>query len=189
MSHSENKPKSTQTSSTSVTNFNLQDTEGVAVAGTGNSVRVTQTDYGALSAAGDFANAALDVGVEALRLGNDNLGTASQLAGRGLDTALDATRGALSFGEHVVDSNETIARDAMQGVSDVGGAALDFAGNIFDRALSAQSGLASANIGGLTQLAKQTSSSADDRVTRTAMYALMAMAAVFVLPKLVEKMK
>lgn len=216
MSHNENRSRQTQSTTNNVTNLNVQDTDGVTIAGSDN-VTVTTTDHGALDAARDFANSALDVGVEALRMGQTNLDTAAGLAGRGLDTALDATRGALDFSDSVVRSNERVASDAISRIADFGGVAigevrgfgdsalgevsgisreainsvldagagvLDFASGIFDRAIDAQANLAGQNLNGLTQLARQTSESADDRVSRTAMYAFVAIAAVFVLPAL-----
>lgn len=182
MSHSENKPKTTQTSSTQVTNINLQDTEGVTIVGDGN--QVTSTDYGAI-------NSAIDIGLEALQMGQTNLDTAASLAGRGLDTALDATRSALDFSDSVVRSNERVASDSIQRIADFGGVALgeslDFARDVFEGAGSALRNVTESNIAGLTSLAKQTSESADDRVSRTAMYAFAAIAAVFVLPALFGK--
>lgn len=204
MSGSSSRTQNTQQSSTQVTNINLQDTDGVAIAGSGNTV--TTTDHGALDLAGRFVNSALDVGIEALRMGQTNLDTAASLAGRGLDTALDATRSALDFGESTVRSNEALATEAMRNIVDFGGVALgevsgisreaissvldagqgvlDFATGIFDSALRSQQDLTAQNLSGLTALARQTSESADDRVSRTAMYAFAAIAAVFVLPAL-----
>ena len=182
MSHSENKPKSTQTTSNVVTNLNIQDTDGVTVVGDGNTV----TDFGAI-------NAALDIGIEALRMGDANLRTASDLAGRGLDTALDATRSALDFSDSVVSSNESIARDSIQHIADFGGVALgeslDFARDVFEGAGNALKDVTQTNLEGLTSLARQTSESADDRVSRVAMYAFAAIAAVFVLPAIFKGAK
>jgi hypothetical protein len=188
--HNENRSRQTQSTTNDVTNLNVQDTEGVTIAGSDN-VSVTTTDFGAI-------DAALDIGLEALRMGQTNLDTAASLAGRGLDTALDATRGALDFSDSVVRTNERVASDAIERIADFGGvalgevrgfgdSALDFASGVFDRALNAQADLAGANLQGLTQLARQTSESADDRVSRTAMYAFAALAAVFVLPPLLQR--
>lgn len=131
---------------------------------------VHTSDFGAVQAA-------LDIGLEALRMGGENLTTSADLAGRGLDTALDATRSALDFSESVVGSNERLARDSILAISDFGGVALGEVTN-FARDLT------EANLSGLTSLARQTSESADDRVSRVAMYAFAAIAAVFVLPAL-----
>lgn len=193
MSHSENKPKTSQTSSTTVTNLNVQDTEGVTVVGDGNSV--TTTDYGAIGAA-------LDVGLEALRLGGDNLDRSLSFAGRSVDAIVDVNRGAFDFGRDALGANVDVSRNAIAEISDFGGLAigevssanrvavdavldagagvLDFARDIFSDSIRAQSDLTDANLTGLTSLARQTSESADDRVTRTAGYAFAAVAVVVI---------
>lgn len=187
MSTSRSRTQSEQHSTTNVQNLNLQDTQGVTLANSSHNT-INVTDQGAVDAARDFANSALDVGVEALRMGQTNLDTAARFAGRGLDTALDATRGALDFSESAVRSNESIARDSIKRISDFGGVALgeslDFARDIFEGAGNALKNVTEQNLTGLTGLAKQTSESSDDKVTRTAMYAFAAIAAVFVLPAL-----
>lgn len=202
MSHSENKPKTSQTSSTVVTNLNVQDTEGVTVVGDGNTV----TDHGAVAAA-------LDVGIEALRLGGDGLDSSLSFAGRSVDAIVDVNRGAFDFGRDALDANSDISRTAIAEIADFGGRALgevstfgrdalgevsdfgrdsmesvlragegvlDFARDIFADSLDAQKGLTESNLTGLTTLAKQTSESADDRVTRTAGYAFAAIAVVMI---------
>lgn len=146
-----------------------------------NSVRTS--DFGAIQAA-------LDIGIEALRMGESNVATAADLAGRGLDTALDATRGALDFSESVVNSNESVARESIQRISDFGGVALgeslDFARDVFEGAGSALREVTQSNLEGLGQLAQQTTASSDDRVAKIAGYALLAVAAAFVLPALMK---
>lgn len=168
-----------QTSTTQVTNLNVQDTEGVTIANS-SGVTITQTDFGALAAA-------QDIGTEALRLGADNLETAANLAGRSLDTAEFAVRGAFDFGETAIGSQETIARDAISEIAEFGERALEMITGGFGDALGAQSRLTEQNLGGLTALARETSESADDRVSRTALFAFAAIAAIFVLPALFGK--
>jgi hypothetical protein len=201
--------------SSSVTNLtdqtNLQQsfegTDGVAIGGDGNTVQVVD---------GGLVNAAADIGLEALELGRDSVEAAIDFAGRGQDNALAASRGALAFGETAISANERVVRggfdfagDALSEVATFGGRAIgevadfgglainqlrdaqiagfDFASDLFDSALSAQANLTESNLDGLGQLAQQTSASADDRVTKVALYAFLAIAAVFVLPKLFER--
>ncbi len=183
--------------------------------------RIYQSDFGAIQAA-------TDIGLEALRMGEANLRTAGDLAGRGLDNALEAQRGAYSFGERALAANERVSSDAFGAFADIAGDALhqvgqfgataigevsgtgraalqevtdfgrssidavtgaqkgvlDFAFDVFDQAVGAQATLTQQNIGGLTGLARQTSESADDRVSRVALYAFAALAVIFVVPKL-----
>lgn len=199
MSHSENKPKTSQSSVVNTTNLNVQDTEGVTLIGDGN--QVTTTDYGALQAAGEL-------GYEALRMGADSLRTGADLAGRGLDNAFDfgrstvtdafafggdalnygrdVTTDAFAFGTRSLDSvtafadealqtNAGVSRDALDFASEVGGGVLDFARNLVGDTVS-----------GLQSLSMQTSQSSDDRVAKIALYAFVAVAAVLVLPKMFD---
>jgi hypothetical protein len=181
MSHSENKPKTSQSSVVNTTNLNVQDTEGVTLIGDSN--QVTTTDFGAIQAAGEL-------GYEALRMGNDALRTGADLAGRGLDNAFDFGRSTVSdaftFGTRSLDSvtafadealatNAGVSRDALDFASEVGGGVLDFARNLVGDTVS-----------GLQSLSMQTSQSSDDRVAKIALYAFVAVAAVLVLPKMFD---
>ena len=142
---------------------------------------VHTSDFGAIQAA-------LDIGIEALRMGESNFDSAANLAGRGLDTVLDVTSRALDTTDSAVRSNEAIASESMQRIAEFGGVALgesfDFARDVVSGAGSAVADAVRTNIEGLQSLAHQTSESSDDRVTRVAMYAFAAIAAVFILPKL-----
>ncbi|MBM0105604.1 hypothetical protein JM946_12630 [Steroidobacter sp. S1-65] len=95
MSHSENKPKTTQTSSTVVTNLNLQDTEGVTLAQSdGNTITVT--DHGALATAADIA-------VEALQTNEDSQRGARELISQAVDDAFSFGSEAFHYGAEIVD--------------------------------------------------------------------------------------
>lgn len=178
ISRSSAKTDSSQTSSTSVQNLNLQDTAGVTLANSNNN-HITLTDDGAVSAAHD-------IGVEALRMGSDTVDASLDFAGRATETVARSNENALSFG-----------RDAIAEIADFGGAAigevsranksvLDFASDLYHESVVAQENLTQNNLSGLTALAQQTSSSADDRVGKVAGYAFLAIAAVFVLPALLK---
>jgi len=195
--HNENRSRQTQSTTNDVTNLNVQDTEGVTVVGSSNTI--TTTDFGAIDAARDFANSALDVGVEALRLGSDTADRTIDFAGRSIADAY-------SYGRDAIDSNVDVSRNAIAEISDFGGMAigevssfgetalrtsvdsvlsagegvLDFARDIFADSIRAQGDLTQSNLTGLTALAKQTSESADDRVTRTAGYAFAAIGVIAV---------
>jgi hypothetical protein len=111
----------------------------------------------ALNFAGDTVRGtfgfARDVNRDSLEFGSDALGRVAQA---GADT--------LSFGRSALESS------------------LDFAGDLVGQAIKAQADLTADNLQGLGNLAKQTSASADDRVSKVALYAFAAIAAVFVLP-------
>lgn len=192
MSHSENKPKTSQSSVVNTTNLNVQDTEGVTVVGDSN--QITTTDYGALQAAGEL-------GYEALRMGNESLRTGADLAGRGLDNAFDFGRStvmdafdfggktasdAFAFGTRSLDSVTAFADEALQTNAGVSRDALDFASEVGGGVLDFARGLVGDTVSGLQSLSMQTSQSSDDRVAKIALYAFVAVAAVLVLPKMFD---
>lgn len=189
MSHSENKPKTSQSSTVNTTNLNVQDTEGVTVVGDAN--QITTTDYGALQMAGE-------IGYEALRMGSENLRTGADLAGRGLDAAFDFGRStvgsafdfgsdAFAFGTRSLDSVTGFADSALQSNVGVSRDALDFASEVGGGVLDFAKGLVGDTVKGLQDLSMQTSSTSDDRVAKIAMYAFAAVAAAVVLPKIFSK--
>lgn len=188
-SSSRSSQQNTQHSSTQVSNLNLQDVEGITLLNSAGA-QITTTDHGAIAGA-------LDVGIEALRLGGDVVSDGMSLAGRGFDAAEDMTRAtldsniavtrealrfsegavgdALGFGRDALDLTGATTRDALQRITEFGDLALE-------GSLAFARDLTDANLTGLTALAQQTSASADDRVTKTAMYAFAAVAAIMVLP-------
>lgn len=163
---------------------------------------VHTSDMGAIAAAFEHGQAALD-------LGRDSLDTAANFAGRAGDQAgavasqslansRDALRDSLDFGDAVLQrfaefgdtalaSYEGISSDALNRVTESSRGAFDFARDLFGAANDATSRLAADNLSGLTSLAQQTSASSDDRVTKIALYALVAVAAVFILPRIFGK--
>jgi hypothetical protein len=82
--------------------------------------------------------------------------------------------------------NATVTGRAIDAISDAGAGVLDWASNLFDNALTQQSKLADQNLSGLQTLAMQTSASSDDRLQKVVIYALFAVAAIFVLPKVIK---
>jgi hypothetical protein len=72
-------------------------------------------------------------------------------------------------------------------VTEVSRGVLDFAAELFGSATDAQSKLTQDSLAGINDLALQTSSTSDDRVAKIALYALIAVAAVFILPRLFGK--
>jgi hypothetical protein len=174
ISSSRSSPTNTQTSVTEVQNLNLQDTEGVTLANSSNNV-ITTTDYGAIDRAADISGDALNLGREAL-LSNESL-----------------SRAALGSVENVaIRSNESIERfagDTLASNRNLLESALDFASDLFGTATSATQKAVDTNISGLQSIAQKNSESADDRVTRVALYAFAAIAAVFILPGLMSKLK
>lgn len=174
MSASHSSTENRQQSTTDVQNLNLQDTEGVTIANS-SGVSVTSSDYGAIDRAADISSDAIDLGRRAIDANND--------------VSYAAITSAASSAEHASDRVERFAGDALAQNSNLIGDALDFAAGLFDQATGSVQKAVDTNISGLQSLAKQTSSSADDRVTKVAMYAFLALGAAFVLPAILGKLK
>lgn len=93
----------------------------------------------------------------------------SVLDGGAIASAFEVGEAAIAMGRETVDDS------------------LGFASDIFGQALGAQADLQSASFAGLQSLAMATSASSDDRVQKIALYAVLALAAVMVLPRLFGK--
>lgn len=184
MSHSENKPKTTQTSSTNVTNLNIQDTEGVTLAQSdGNTITVT--DHGAIRAAGDVA-------IESLRSAEESGRGARELIDRTVDDAFAFGQDAFYFGSEALSSTvEALDRAGERGADltrdslDFGGGvlrgAVDFARGIYQDSLDTVTGVLAegqAQLGttveNINAIARQQSTSSDERVQDIAQKALIA---------------
>lgn len=145
--------------------------------------RVYQSDVNALLALTDISGDAFNLGRDAidanLAATNASLDNAQQAYGRSLDFAADITSGAF---DQVGEANDRITRFAGDSVTGI----LDFARDLFGDALSAQSDLADQNVAGLTALATQNSASSEDRISKIVIYAIVAIAAAFILPKVIK---
>jgi hypothetical protein len=212
------KPKTTtnQASTVNTSNLNVQDTDGITLAGSNNNT-LNITDGGAFSLVGDVASGAFgslsdvsadafgtvaDVSSDALSLGRAAIDSSNDGLSKGLGYASDVYTSSLSFGRDITsDAIESIAdsarstTDALRGSQsdafDFGGNVVsglfDFVDNSFNRFTNATSDLAKQSIAGNQSLAKSTSESADDRVTRLGMYAFLAIGAILVLPAIFGK--
>lgn len=128
----------------------------------------------------DVVRDGFDFGSNALDFGRDSLDT----VGRGVDSAIDAvTRSnsdSLDFGRDSLDAVTTGFGDSLATIADFaessGAGVLNFAEGLFNK-----------SVGGLNDLAMQTSASTDDRVAKVASMAFLAVAAIMVLPKVFEK--
>jgi len=116
---------------------------------------VNYVDAGALKTAGDIASGAYALGTSALGLS----GSALQTVAKANTDSLGLLAGLVSG---AIDNSKTLTRDALDA--------------------SAKS--VSQAITGFSTLAAQNSQSSDDRVQKVALYALLAVAAVMVLPAL-----
>jgi len=116
---------------------------------------VNTLDGGALNVAGNIASGAYGLGSQALGLGAKSLDAISAVNADSLTLLGGLVSGA-------IDNSRTMARDAIQ----------------------AGSNTVSSAIAGFKSLAEQNSASSDDRVQKVALYAFLALAAVFVLPPL-----
>lgn len=120
-----------------------------------STTNVSTLDGGALNVAGNIASGAYGLGSQALGLGGKSLDAISQVNADSLSLLGGLVSGA-------IDNSRTMARDAIQ----------------------AGSNTVSSAIAGFKSLAEQNSASSDDRVQKVAIYALLALAAAFVLPSL-----
>lgn len=142
MSHSENKPRNTQSSTTTVQNLNIQDTEGVTIANS-QGVQVQVTDFNALENARDIAESALAGGVDvfntAADLGIEAIDHSRETFAIGTEAVLTSQAEALDFGRESLD----FGRDALDLVGQAGAAvedtarfsiaeSLDFARDVID---------------------------------------------------------
>lgn len=124
--HNENRSRQNQTSSTSVTNLNVQDTEGVTLAqSSGNTITVT--DQGALRAGVDVATGAFDFGLDALSL-------ADRSTGRALEFSLDAQSESFDLGRDVLSTAVSFADRSAERAFDASELAGDRSENVFNRA-------------------------------------------------------
>lgn len=164
----------------------------ISLEGTGNTVNHTTTDFDALRTAGEISS-------DAIALGREGIVSGFDFAGRGLDTAInavrDTSRDSMDFAEFLsgrsLDSVTGIADSAISQVAGTSREAFDFA----DRSLTTVAGLAegvgtfakdlvSDTVAGFKDLTMQTSASSDDRVTKIATYAVIAVVLAMVLPAL-----
>lgn len=201
MSHSENKPKTTQTSSTTVTNLNIQDTEGVTIANS-EGVQVTATDHGAIEVAGNFAASAADaasqISRDALDLGIEAINANTDVVNRGQETNLRTTEAAFDFGREVVGDLTDTSRFSLTESLDFGRGALDTGAGFFEGALDAARGFFSEALqvgagalesaqeqvadttAALGSIARDQSTSEASRLQQVVLYALGAVALIVI---------
>jgi len=122
-----------------------------------STTNVQTLDGGALNVAGNIASGAYGLGSQALGLGAKSLDSIAKVNADSLTLLGGLVSGA-------IDNSKTMARDAIL----------------------AGSNTVSSAIAGFKSLAEQNSASSDDRVQKVAIYALVAFAAVMILPKLVK---
>lgn len=169
--HNENRSRQTQTSSTSVTNLNLQDTAGVTLAqSSGNTITVT--DQGALRAGVDVALAGFDFGSDALSLADRSVGGA-------LAFGSDALNDAVSFADRSSSRVLEAAESAGERSDATFARAFEFGRDLFDSSIETVSGVlreGQAQLGNtvtnLNAIARQQSTTEAERVQDIASQAL-----------------
>jgi hypothetical protein len=172
-----------------------------------------------LNTGADLASSGLgvatDISHDALTLGRNALDTVESVSTAGLDHAQAAYGSALTFGGDALaavkglalESNDRVARfatdalatnydtstNALDAVVDAGSHVLDFAAGLFTNALDANQRTVDTNLKGVNALAAQVSQSATQSVNqgvqKVALYAFIAVAAIFIAPALLKGAK
>lgn len=199
MSHSEDRSKQNQTTSTAVQNLNVQDTDGVTIANSDN-VQVLATDFNAIESAGEVALSAIESGRDLSRqivdLGFGALDTGKEFLAIGSESIVKGQRDALDFAESGMNRILTTGVDffteslassdgARDAVFDLGGdlfSALLTAGRgFFDSALDTAKGALSSSqsqvgstVSALQSIAKEQTTSDSARLQQVVLYALGA---------------
>lgn len=190
--HNENKSRQTQTSSTSVSNLNVQDTEGVTVAGNEGPVNVYTTDQRLADAAEAMASEALRVGGNALtdafdvsrdvvdhagRSIKDAFGFADNLAADVIAESADTRRDTFEFTTDTLDMGERLVGNMRSFTEGLFGDAVEAVTGVVKES-QAQLGNTVSNI---NTIARQQATSSDERVQNIAEKALYAAGAMVAL--------
>jgi len=107
---------------------------------------------------------------------------AGNIATAGITSAQASAAGALGFGKSALDTVAKANGDSLKLISGLITGAFDNSKTVVRDALDANAKATNDSISGFAALAKQTSASDGDKVGKVAMYAFVAIAAVFVLP-------
>ena len=166
---------STQVTDVDTTNINLQDLEGINIAGTSGPVSIAVTDAGAIMVAGEIAESAIDANLDAT-LGIIDASSAA------IETVADVAGESLDFG---LESLEAVQQTQSEALG-FGAGVLEIAAGIFERGQEASTQQVATTVGGLTEIARQQSTSEAQRVQQIAIIAVGALVAVFLLPRVLE---
>lgn len=127
MSSSSSSTQAHQTSTTTVSNLNIQDVEGVTVVDS-TGTTITMTDHGAIKVAGDFAAGALDAAARVVRdatdLGYSALGVVGDANAAMESTARAALVEGFDFGRDALGMADAASRLAVVESMDFGRDAL-----------------------------------------------------------------
>lgn len=140
---------------------------------------IVQTDQGAIESAARTARESLAFAGGAL---GDVLGYASSVGAQSIGAAQAANAAGLSFGASAVKSIADSNSNALSLFANVVGQSIDASRGLARDAADANAAATKEAIAGFSSLAKQTSASSDDRVSKVAGYALAAVAAAIILP-------
>ncbi|MGH9483754.1 MAG: hypothetical protein ACRD1F_01750 [Terriglobales bacterium] len=168
MSFGTSKTSTVSKQQTNVSELNLQDTGGITVADNAGPTKVynIQSDAGAIAAgtqvAGEAIGANSDVSRAAISLGSAALASGAQIANAGLDNAEAAQQSALTFGNNALDTVQSIISQTQ----------------------SQQEQLVGDALAGYQSIAQQNSASNSTQIQKVALYAIAALVAILVLPKL-----
>lgn len=157
----------TQTTTTSTPQVNNADLSGLGVSQVGGNVNLTLTDSGATAAA--IANAS-SVSQAALDLAAQGIGAGVQVANGGLQNAAAAYESGVTLGTDAINAVQAIAANSIATTQDTLGTAL--------AAISANTSQA---VSGYGQLASNNTASSGTQIQKVVMYALIAVAAIFIL--------
>ena len=171
MSGSSSKTSTSSQQSTNVQELNLQDSGGFTVADNkGSTINLTSvaTDQGAVQAGAQVAGAAItansDVSKAAINLGASAIQSGIDVANHGLDNAEAAYQSGLTFGTNALDTVQAIISQTQ----------------------SQQEQLVGQALAGYQSIAAQNSASNSSQLQKVALYAIAALVAILVLPKLVK---
>lgn len=167
---------------------------------------------GAFNALTDIGTDAVNLSRDALgtaeRSTTASLDNALLAYGKSLDFSADVVGGAFEgldrsgerverFATTALESNTGLANDAfasnldvttraLDAVADAGAGLLDFAESLFSTSVAANERLTDQNVAGLTALATQNSATSEDRISKIVIYAIVAIAAAWILPKIIR---
>lgn len=102
----------------------------------------------------------------------------------GLELARKATSGALDFGTNAVDQIARLNSNSLDLFAELTQGAFDSARSLARDSMDANARATTAAVEGFGALAKQSSESTDDKVSKVAAYGLVAIAAILILPAL-----
>jgi hypothetical protein len=174
--------KKTTTTYNTVTNTEQTDNSGNSgFLGNGDvSLSSNESNTTSISDSGNTYNTLSDSG--AIKAASDIAGGAFGLAGAGLDNARAAAAGSINFAGTAIGQLADANANSLDVLKGLVSGAFDSSKTLARDVIAANKEATATAISGFGSLAQQNSQSSDDRVQKVALYALVAVAAVFILP-------